>query len=319
MPLHRSGDNDEPRDQNVAAFLNEIRPHSLQSFETFNLHDNERETFQALNYHGKSLTVLNLCQFPSSNTIPNFSLLNGCTNLVSLSLAEIQTYDSDLDILCHDRFREIFGWLKECKKLRYLSSFCFFRPVWIEPIFLENSICLTSFEYEGFQLRDTKNFHQALAHQTSLQNLWLKGDKSEFDEDEFDVEADVIVESLSKLINLKDLHVEGISSVFVDRHFVQLAGNLPQLKSWSTNGGRLTDAIWEEVASLRSLKELTIRASTNCFTTQGIVVFIEKLGAGNKGLVLSVTDTGHSFVDQDLIHKEIAKKVEGRFKFSPGD
>ncbi|MCJ1267316.1 hypothetical protein MMC22_007201 [Lobaria immixta] len=303
---------DSNANDGLAAFLNELRPHSLQSFETFS-HPHVPATLQALSGHGESLVNLNL-NFISMGTLPTLSLLKGCTNLVSLSLAGIGYDDTDLEESYKYAYLEIINWLKECKKLRILAfSKLFSAPSLMAPILLEESIHLTSLEYESYDFPDSKKFHQALANQTSLQSLWLKGDT-----DEGDV-SDTLVESLSNLVNLTDLRLREVSDTFSDRHILQLANSLPKLEVWSTSGYGLTDAILGAVASLRSLRRLDIGALTS-FTADGILGFVERLGPGNKGLILAVMnadmDSELSGPEQELIQERIARKVEGRFEFT---
>lgn len=298
----------------LATFLNELRPQSLESFETFSYPHIGPESFQALSCHGDSLTELRLNYLPS-DTIPKVWLLKGCTNLVTLSLAGNGRAIYDLEASHNEAFLETVAWLKGCKKLRILAFTKFFSAAALmTPILLENDIRLTSLEFEGFAMQDAKKLHQALVNQTSLQSLWLKGDV-----DEMATEADLIVESLSKLVNLTDLHMTETSEYFIDRHIVQLASSLPKLEVWSTSGYGLTDAIWGEVASLRSLRKLDITAFTS-FTADGILDFVRNLRPGNQGMVLAVmnadVDSALSVADQELIQETIAQKVGGRFEFT---
>lgn len=308
--LQRDGSN---CDEGLANFLNELRPHSLESLETFSNHGFGPESFQALSCHGESLIGLKLNVLWPEN-IPKLPLLKGCINLVYLSLAgNWQTID--LEQTHNDSFLETVAWLKECKKLRILAlTKIFSAPALITPMLLENGIHLTSLEYEGTVVRDAKKFYQAMANQTSLQSLWLKGDV-----DDLALEPDVLVESLSNLVNLTDLRLREVSDSFVDQHIVQLAKSLPKLEVWSTSGYGLTDAIWSDVASLSWLRRLELGALTS-FTLDGILGFIDKLGDGNKGLNLSVmnadVDSALSAKEQDLIQDRIAKKAEGKFEFT---
>lgn len=73
--------------QGLAAFLNELRPQSLEWFVTVSKIEFGPQCFQALSCHGESLVELKLDML-TPDTIPKFSLLKCCTNLVSLSLGE---------------------------------------------------------------------------------------------------------------------------------------------------------------------------------------------------------------------------------------
>lgn len=296
----------------MASFLNELRPQSLESFEAWSSHYLGRESFQALSCHGESLTQLKLSLVFSD---ANYQVLQlrGCTNLVSLSLA------GTARITDGDAFLEAVAWLKACKNLRVLAFIgSFSTPALMVPVLMENSITLTSLEYDGFVMRDIKEIHQALANQTSLQSLSLK---ERADEDGLYSleEADDLVESISKLINLTDLRLTGSSDSFADRHVLQLASNLPKLEFWSMRGLDLTDAIWDQVASLKSLRKLDLGAMTS-FTPHGILSFIEELGAGNKGLVFSILSRMNMniewWVEQDPIRDVIAEKVQGTLEFT---
>lgn len=259
-------------------------------------------------------------------TIPNVSLLKGCTNLVSLSLAgetllAEETLSADLEESHNEAFLEIIVWLKECKRLQNLgltnlrSAPSLMATILLAKTINLNSLVLTSREYGGFIMRNSDEFHQALASQTNLQSLRLKGGLDEPRSYELK-DSDVLVESLSKLINLMDLRVAELSNLFADRHIVQLASSLPKLEVWLTRGFGLTDAVWGQVASLRSLRRLDLGTVTR-FTADGILDFINKLGPGNTGLVLSVMNlTMSCWVEQELIREMIAKKVEGNLEYT---
>lgn len=270
------------------------------------------QSFQALSCHGESLNELSL----TLGKILKISLLTGCTNLVSVSLAAECT--TDLAIL------ETVAWLKKCEKLRSLTFKNFSGGAgWVAPIFLQNNIHLTSFKQNGFAVQNPQTLYTALANQTSLQSLWLTGDAHEWSRD-----PDLLTESLSKLVNLTYLCLRQLSDFFDDRHIIQLASKLTKLEVWSSSAEMLTDAIWGKVAALKSLRSLELGGSLR-FTASGILDFIENLGPGNKGLRLSVTYVDSSpgpawehdipEVEQILIHERIDKKVEGMFKMRTGN
>lgn len=309
MSSHRRN---KDTDEALANLLNELCPQSLESFETSAYRP---EAFQALSCHLKSLNELKLENLPTSS-IPVIPLLKGCTNLVSLSLGGHEQQTIDLEGSHNDVFLEMVAWLKECKKLRKLTFTTFFgAPALMIPLLLDNSIRLTLLKYEGFVTRDTKKFHQALANQTSLRSLWLKENVRKNA-----LEPDVLIESLSKLVNLTELHLGETSNSFVDHQVVHLAGKLPKLEVWSTSGYRLTDAIWGTIATLRSLRRLEF-GTLMTFTTDGILDFIEKLGPGNRGLILSLSRSTIPSAKRKVIQKIIAQKIDGKFgvRKTPGE
>ena len=246
------------------------------------------------------------------------SMLKGCTKLTSLFLAENGVATQDLEKRHHDIFLEIIAWLCECKGLKSISMDKMFNaPGLLTPVLLENNIKLTRLELEGYQMWDSRDFHQALSHQTSLQSLWLKGESNEVGQNGPDV--DILVESLSKLENLTDLRLRDISDAFLDKHLCQLAKSLPRLETWWTSGWGITDAIWTDMASLRVLRRLELSAVTR-FTANGIVDFISSLGPGNHGFVLSIMmgDPDYDLTEweQHLIRESIAEELNGRFDFT---
>lgn len=268
--------------------------------------------FRSLSCHQESLVELKLNML-LTDTIHEISLLKGFTNLVSLSLAGPPLLPIDLQKWYNDAFLEIVAWLKECKLLRILAITKFLLgPALMVQILLESGIQLTSLEYEGYVTLDTAEFHKALEGQSSLQCLGLKEEHRIVQAACSKESSDALVESLSKLVNLTDLRLTGSSDHFVDRHVMQLARSPPKLEVWSIRGFELTDVIWGELTSLRSLRWLDLGAVTR-FTTYGILNFIEKLGPGNKGLVLSIVNLDLSYgVKYQLIQEIMAKMVEGR-------
>lgn len=195
------------------------------------------------------------------------------------------------------------------------ASSCFYQLLWSHRFdgtnSLENSIHLTSLVYEGLGLLSNKKLLRALANQTSLQSLSLettvKGSPRR---------AEILVTSLSKLVNLKDLRVNEELSIFTDLQIMRLARSLPKLEVWSTSGDALTDDIWSAVASLRSLRRLVFYSVTH-FTPDGILNFVEKLGPGNKGLVLDVGSSEFNFSrkKQKLIQEKFTEKIGGEWVF----
>lgn len=243
-------------------------------------------------------------------------MLKGCTNLVSLSLAATPDPSFNFEHTYKDVFLETIDWFNKCKKLHTISFSKFpSGSALLTPLLLDGSIQLTKLEMEGYSMDCAKSFHQALANQTSLQTLSLKG---ETNYEDFDGNL-ILVESLSKLVNLTDLHLGDISELFQDRHISYLARSLPKLEVWWTGGSTITDAIWSDMSSLQALRRLDLAALTR-FTANGILNFIHALGPGNKGLVLAVINAD---IDCDLepdefalIHRAMTKQVDGRFEFT---
>lgn len=180
---------------------------------------------------------------------------------------------------------------------------------------------LESFSTSGYLDHEPNIFQALRCHRKSLRELEL----DHFDwhsDNEYAPETNKLVESLSigKFVNITDLRLQELDGDLIDQHIAHLAGSLPKLEALFIGGCQLTDAIWGGVATLGSLRKLEFAALTT-FTANGILGYIEKLGPGNKGLVLSIVEEFDirnclSESDQDLIRETIFKKVQGRFEYS---
>ncbi|KAL8832720.1 MAG: hypothetical protein Q9170_004782, partial [Blastenia crenularia] len=300
-------------DEKFADFLNEITPQTLESFKNYSHMTIGAESLLALNCHRESLTELKL-DHVNDTTMISLNLLAGCTNLTTLLLTDGTNRTIDLKSGHNDVFLETTAWLRNCKKLRSLTI----RKIrggqdLVTPVLLEDEIRLVNLELTGYLMADAQNFHQALSNQPSLQEVQLQGET----DDAGDGVA-VLVDSLSELTNLTDLRLQDISDYFTDGVIGRLARSLPKLEGWWTSGWGVTDAIWGDIARLRSLRRLDMAAFSR-FTSNGILDFILCLGPGNKGLDLAITkadvDCDLSEEEQSMIRDTISKHLDGRFEF----
>ncbi|KAL8812870.1 MAG: hypothetical protein Q9200_000692 [Gallowayella weberi] len=300
-------------DQELANFLNEINPQTLESLEIFSYSCIGIESFLALSCQQESLKELKLGSI-DANAMQSLNMLAGCTKLTTLLLTDATNRSIDLKNAHNDVFLEVVAWLRSCKKLRSITL----RNLrggqdLLTPMLLENDIRLKNLELKGYAMADARDFHQALANQPSLQELQLQGDSDEVGDG-----VTTLVESLSQLVNLTDLHLQDVSDYFTDEVIGRLARSLPKLEEWWTGGWAVTDAIWQDIATLKSLRRLDMAAISR-FTAKGILDFILNLGAGNKGLVLAImmadVDCDLTEGEQMVIRETIAAKVDGRFEF----
>ncbi|KAL8922635.1 MAG: hypothetical protein Q9172_003509 [Xanthocarpia lactea] len=307
------GWNHDEADPKFADFLNEINPQTLESLEIFSSASIGAESFLALSCHRDSLKELKLNSIDST-AMHSLNMLAGCTNLTTLLLTDATHGSVYLKDSHHDIFLEIVAWLTSCKKLRSVT----FRSLrggqdFMTPMLLENDIRLTSLELRSYAMADARDFHQALANQVGLQELQLQGDSDEAGDG-----VATLVESLSQLVNLTDLRLQDISDYFTDEVIGRLARSLPKLEGWYTSGWGVTDAIWSDMAMLKSLRRLDM-AATSRFTANGILDFILSLGPGNKGLILAImmadVDCDLTEIEQATIKETISTQVDGRFEF----
>ena len=307
---------DKDADHGLAAFFNDLRPHSIESFEIFSCSEAGAETFLALNNHSASLADLRLSSI-KSEAIRFLHHLKDCTNLVALALAEHGVAATDLENRHNDVFLEVIDWLQSCTSLRTITFTKFLSaPAIMTPILFAHKIHLTKLELEGYAMRDTRAFHQALGHQTSLQSLWLKGESEEPSASDG---ISILVDSLCKLTSLTDLRLRDISDSFRDEHICAIARSLSKLEEWWTSGWGITDHIWEDISTLRNLRRLELNAMT-MFTANGLLDFVLRLGPGNRGFVLAVmmadTESNLSEGEQNMIRETMQERVDGRFEFT---
>ena len=285
----------------------------MESFEIFSFSQIGAESFLALNCHRETLAELKLNGI-KAESIPALSMLKGCTNLTSLRLSENGVATQDLEKRHNDIYLEVVAWLCQCKGLRTISLYNLLSaPAILTPVLLESSIHLTKLSLEGYSMSESQDFHRALSQQTSLQDLWLKGESSDNPED-----VDLLVDSLSKLENLTDMRLQEVSDYFQNQHFCALAKSLQRLEVWESSGFGITDAIWNDMASMKSLRRLEFNALTR-FTSIGIIEFILQLGSGNHGLLLNIAmqDVDFNLTDeeQSLVKETMTSNLDGRFDF----
>lgn len=298
----------------MSSFLNEIKPHSLQSLEIFSHSTIGPESFLALNCHKDSLAELHLRSI-SADAMISLHLLKGCTNIVSLQLSESSVSTTDLEHRHNDIFLEIIAWLRECKHLKSVKLSHFFSaPSLLTPILLEDDIELAELELDQYTMTVGKTFHRALSQQRSLKSLYLKGEGDELGTDGYDI----LVDSLCNLRNLTELSLENISDYFQDKHICQLAQRLPKLENFATSGWGITDVVLKDLVNLKYLRRLLFNALTN-FTAKGLLAYVQGLSYSNQGFVLAVMmadmDSNLEPREQDLIRETLSKRVGGTFDF----
>ena len=302
---------DHHADKKFATFLNNIRPQSLESFKLFSFSNIGAESFLALNCHCATLRELEIENI-SADAMPSLSMLQGCTSLTSLLLTEA-TGNTNLESTQKEVFLEVIAWLRNCKNLRNITLRKLANAAGIlTPVLLEHDIHLHKIDVEGYVMKDSRAFHQALAHQQTLRYVLLKGEPEKIVRDD----VDVLVDSLSKLKMVTNLRLRDIGDYFRDEHICLLARNLPHLEEWATSGYGISDAIWADISSLKSLRRLDLSAMTR-FSTDGILDYISRLGPGNKGLNLAVMmqEVEYPLSDEEIsiIKERIAAEVDGRF------
>jgi len=215
-------------DANLSYFFMGLRSNTLRSLSIVSYHDAGPHTFLALNNHHASLKHLSLGNLQGP-ALSSLYLLRGCTAIETLDLQDLDGR-TDLETTENDVFLEFISWLTSCKRLKNISLSNFFNgPRILTSVCLEDAIKLDSLHLAKYSLAGNQDFHRALAHQTSLTSLHLKGDAEEFFRDDIDT----LVTCLGKLKNLKYLNILDISDYFRTSEIQLLALNLPKVESSS--------------------------------------------------------------------------------------
>jgi hypothetical protein len=212
-------------DTNLSYFFMGLRSNTLRSLSIVSYHDAGPQTFLALNNHHASLKHLSLGNLQGP-ALSSLCLLRGCTAIETLDLQDL-VGRTDLETTENDVFLEFISWLTSCKRLKNISLSNFFNgPRILTSVCLEDAIKLDSLHLAKYTLAGNQDFHRALAHQTSLTSLHLKGDAEEFFRDDIDT----LVTCLGKLKNLKYLNILDISDYFRTSEIQLLALNLPKVE-----------------------------------------------------------------------------------------
>ncbi|KAK0354325.1 hypothetical protein LTR91_016651 [Friedmanniomyces endolithicus] len=311
-------------DKAVAAFVSGMPQDALRSFEIVGGCSIGPATCLAINGHGRSLTSLKLAL--DENGILALGLLQGCTQLQTLHVSTPQVTamrpSVDLKAIHNDVYLEIVDWLRQCAQLTEI----FFNdvvsaPDLLLPVLLNGDVKLRTLgikakEGSMYQAKDQHDFHSALSTQSSLKHLDICADPDIMTRDDIEI----VLNSLCHLTELQTLQLFRISHYFSDEHIKLLAQHLPRLDALYIGGYGITDDVWSAVGTLKYLKSITF-AGITAFTSDGILSFIEKLGEGNTGLVLSIEmadpDTMIPEEVQETLRGALASSVNGRFEYQP--
>jgi hypothetical protein len=303
-------------DQLFADFLTSLNANTLEYVEMISYSNLERLSFEAMGAHKQSLKELKLGSL-SRAAIENLNCLKDCTSLHTIFLEEA-TGSTQLERFHNDVFVEVIEWLSSCPNLRDLTLQKFYDgPAILAQVLSSPTVRLTKLSLEGYHLRrqDSAAFHAALAEQKSLESLWLRGNG----EDASPEDLTTMVEALCNLSNLRELVLKDISDEFEEHHIASLALNLPLLEDLWTSGGEIGGDVLSALASLTSLKNLTLYAMTQ-FSCEEIIGFLSLLDEKTQrgfNLALMTADLGYDLnqEEQDLIRDVIRTKLEGRFDF----
>ncbi|KYG50196.1 hypothetical protein M433DRAFT_57667 [Acidomyces richmondensis BFW] len=306
-------------DHHLASFINGMPENKLTRFENISSCNISLETCLAFNHHSKSLVNLKL--FLSDEGILALGALQGCTMLETL---DIGCYGSTMDLkdTQNDAYLEITQWLKNCDHLKAISfQNVISAPDLVLPVLLNPKVKLRALQINAtesamYVVKDHHDFHQALAKQTSLEDLMLRADPEPMTRDDLEI----LMNTFCSLQNLQEINLFRIADYFTNEHIELLGSRLTNLDTFYVGGYGISDRVLDSFVHSSRLKTLTF-AGISSFTVDGILDFIGKLGSSNQGLLLSVDnaepETMISEEGQNLIREAMATKLDGRFEYQP--
>lgn len=306
-------------DHALATFIGGMPENKLTSLEVIGDVGIAAETYLALASHAESLTSLKLRL--GDEGILALGLLQSCTAIKTLAIGSDRGYAVDLKATQNDVFLEIVEWLKACTNLKDLDIHNILSATDIvEPALYSNTIQLdelsinSSREEFSYISKDHGDFHRSLRTQSNLRRLLLRGDPDPPSRDDIEV----LVDSLCSLTELRELNLIRISDWFNDENISLLGQCMPKLENLYVGGFGCSDRALTGIADLGNLRFLTF-STLSRFTFKGIVNFIDRLGPGNTGIVISVesADSDYAITDQEVedLRKMVQDKLDGRFEY----
>ncbi|KAI1485997.1 hypothetical protein F5X96DRAFT_657276, partial [Biscogniauxia mediterranea] len=280
-------------DEDMALFLQTLRPNSLQRFEIISKNGIAQNTLAALNLHAESLKTLILGSLTPS-AVKSLNVLPQCTKLECLVIENDLHYQVPRH-LDPDLMHEIAAWIGNCKSLRELT----FRHVQdalgiVEEVITTPGIHLTSLVIQGFRSTSptlSSAAWAALAKQRNLEGLTLESIAVEEDNpqmmDGLILEFQPpLTESICLLTNLTYLNLMQAHVSVEDIR--QFSYALPHLEDFAFGGELRDDSVLEVLGTFPVLKALSINASS-MFTWESLRTFALELDSpGHKGFKMEV-------------------------------
>ncbi|GKZ31735.1 hypothetical protein AbraIFM66950_000500 [Aspergillus brasiliensis] len=304
--------NDPPR--NVEAdseqFLTELRPNTLEYFEILSYSQLGPRSIRSLGLHLDSLAELKLTSL-TIETIAELPSLTAAPALKVLVLTDSIPAARDENFFAV--VTRVAEWICTCKSLQRLELRRFVDDSYLlSQVLPHEGLHLTTLSLAGYAMADSRLFHEALASQQTLENLYLRGEGSEFPPGN-NILADVI----SRLNNLRELELKDISDGFTTDHVAYMAHTLPRLERLWISGEFFDDTTLSAFLDLPNLQSLSIHAFSN-FTADGILSFISQLGPKNRGFnlaILNAVDSTLTEEAQNVIRETLKVSVDGTFDY----
>ena len=299
---------DSSSDALLGKFIAGLPENSLRTFITISNCGISIQTCLALNTHGDSLSELQLSF--GRDQIEGLAQLQNCTSIQKLKIetdphVNLQTSE-------HDVFVEVITWLSNCSELLDIDFENFSSgPAILEAAFKNSCMSLRDLCVVRYNPKQSRNFHQALKKQRTLQTLFLSGDP---DEVMVRDDNDALADALCSLTELRHLKLVGVSeNLSLDNH-VGILMSLERLEVFYS-GGQSNDEILPIVAAHPSLRSVTFSAFSQ-FSLKGLLDFVTDLSPERRKFELTISNAEpHGYLgDEEVaqVRKALFEKVGGK-------
>ncbi|KAI0114787.1 hypothetical protein F4814DRAFT_459669 [Daldinia grandis] len=313
-----SGDQSSTADEDLAAFLQALRPNSLRSFEVISQNSIGEHALTSLDCHAASLRRLVLRNLTPQamkalNSFPN------CTTLDTL-LIENDLYNLvDPADYPDETLEEVSAWICKCKSLRDLSfsHFTGSDPV-VRNILNSPNIRLASLSIISIRLTEAEDTATwtALGLQDHLESLTLG-----IHEVGYGNIAEARLPLIDSICRLKNLASLNLMQVHLTQDTVErIATSLPNLSEFSFSGDLLHNSVLIPLSAVPKLKLLCI-SSLSSFSFQGLYKFVSRLiSRGRTGIKIDILnqlgECKLTTSESDLLQKHFIKHLKGRLEIA---
>lgn len=292
-------------------FLNELQPHTLEYFETISSSQLGPRSIRAMGTQLNSLVELKLTSL-AIEAIAELPSLTSPPRLGVLVLTDSIPASRDAEF--YSIVTRVADWINSCRRLRHLELRRFVDDSGLlSQALTDEGPHLTTLSLTGYTMANSRVFHEALASQSTLQNLYLRGEGSDNPDDNI-----ALVQTIGQLNELRELELKDISDGFFPDHVMTMTPFLPHLERLWISGDYFDDGIWNAFSCLPNLQSLAIHALSE-FTAQGILGFITQLGPKNKGFTLSIlnatVEANLTEEEQAVIRDTLRHNLDGSFDF----
>lgn len=279
----------ETADEDMAAFLQTLRPNCLQRFEVISMNRLGERTLTAFNAHAESLRSLKLGSL-SGEGMKCLNALPNCTALETLAIENIRHEQLDLRAFSEGLLKEITNWIQNCRDLRDLTLENVKDALLIvKDVLLTDDIQLWALSLQGFTSQGAEHdaaTWTALGKQSSMEALTLGNQDGAPDNLVIDSHSPLAA-SICQLQNLESLNL--IRAVAGQSEVIEITRSLPRLVEFKFAGLYMDDTLLDHLG-LPDLRDLAI-GGPSFFTWQGLKNLALRLGerqSSHRGIRIDV-------------------------------